>query len=238
MTTTLNSQLPGPSRCQVSGVGCQDQNSVCSSVKPEPLPLWRSPGAASRNPRLRKRSAGVLMALAMVACCLMGLPLTVRADEVSMAREHEVKAAFVYNFVKFVEWPASRLHETNSPLILGVVGKSPITAALEAAVLGRKINGRHLIVKGVETAEDAGTVHLLYFPASEDSRLGELLPALADSGVLAVGESAAFAKQGGIITFVLQDDKLRFEINMNSANRAGLKVSAQLQKLAKTIRKE
>jgi hypothetical protein len=212
------------------------------SVKSEANPrLCGERTAAESRPclvGLRQRIAGARIAFWLLACCLMGLPHTVRADDASIAKEHEVKAAFIYNFLKFVEWPASRFGETNAPLVIGVVGKSPIAAALESAVQNRKLNGRHLIVKTVETYEDARTAHLLFVPASEDNRLAELLPALADSGVLTVGESAAFAKQGGIINFVLQDGKLRFEINVGVVERAGLKISAQLQKLAKTVRKE
>jgi hypothetical protein len=190
-------------------------------------------------PTLQRRQslAGALIALAMAVGGLTG-PLGAAGADVPIVKEHEVKAAFAYNFLKFVEWPASRLQETNAPLVIGVVGNGPIRAALEDAVRNRQIHGRPLLVKAVETPEDARTAHLLFVTASEDKRLGDWLPALAGSGVLTVGESAAFAQQGGIITFVPEGDKLRFEINMDSAKRAGLNVSAQLQKLARAIRKE
>jgi hypothetical protein len=189
-----------------------------------------------RPPRERMPFAGRI-ALAMMAFCLMGVPRAGGADSLT-AKEQDVKAAFVYNFLKFVEWPANRFQETNAPIVIGVVGESPITAVLETAVQNHKINGRSLVVKVVETPEDARTTLLLFIPASEDKRLGDLLPALAGSGVLTVGESEAFAKHGGIINFVLPEDQVRFEINMTSAERAGLKISAQLQKLARTVRKE
>ena len=186
----------------------------------------------------------------MAVCCLMGplsavgrepplgaTPLSRGADVVN-AKEHEVKAAFLYNFLKFVEWPAARFQETNAPLVIGVVGTSPITAALEATVRNRTINGRPLVVKAVKTPEEARAVLSLFVPGSEDERLEAWLTSLNGSSVLTVGESAAFAKQGGIINFVLDGDKLRFEINMDVARRAGLKISAQLQKLARIRRKE
>jgi hypothetical protein len=155
-----------------------------------------------------------------------------------VARERDVKAAFVYNFLKFVEWPAGRFGEINSPIVIGLVGDDPIAGALEATVHGRAINGRPLILQRVATPEAARTAHLLFFCAAEDERLNELLPALAGSGVLTVGESEAFAQQAGIITFALQSDKLRFDINTDSAERAGLKISAQLLKLARTVQRK
>lgn len=216
MTSPLYSQMPGRSRWQ-------DQNGVLSP----PRPMQR-----------RQSRAGACIALALAtSCCLTGQPNAFGADSLRV-NPNDVKAAFVYNFLKFVEWPASRFGETNGPLVIGVVGQSPIMVELEAAVRLRTVNGRPLVVKAVKRPQDAGTVHLLFFPASEDIRLDDLLPTLAGSGVLTVGESAAFADQGGIINFVLKDGKLRFEINMDSAELAGLKVSAQLQKLAKTIRKK
>ena len=174
--------------------------------------------------------------LGMMACSLMSLPRAAGAEVVSF-QEHPVKAAFIYNFFKFVEWPASRFQETNSPFLIGVVGKGPITAALKAAVQDRKINGRDFIVQAVATPEEARAAHLLFVAAAEDKQLDKLLKALASSSVLTVGESEEFARQGGMICFVLENGKIRFEINMDSAQRAGVKISAQLQKLARTVRR-
>jgi hypothetical protein len=192
----------------------------------------------NRQKAVRRRAclAGALVALGRAIGGLSG-PLLAGGAGVPIAKEHEVKAAFVYNFFKFVEWPSGRVQETKAPFVIGVVGKGNITTGLESTVRERDINGHPLIVKTVETPEAARTVHLLFICAAEDNRLVELLPTLAGSGVLTVGESEAFAQQGGIITFVREGETLRFVINMDSAERAGLKISAQLQKLAKTIRR-
>ncbi len=154
------------------------------------------------------------------------------------AKEHQIKAAFVYNFLKFVEWPEAKLGDTNSALTIGVIGKGPMTAELQKTVKDRRINGRELVVKTIETPEAARTTHLLYVTASEDSRLSDWLAQIADASILTVGESEEFAKRGGIMTFVLEGDKLRFEINIDAAEAAKLRISAQLQKLAKTIRRK
>lgn len=225
--------MPGRSRCQASGVGCQDPNPGCSSLKPEHRSLKPRQGLVG----LRRCLAGALVALALAVCCVGEAPVAVGADVLS-APEHEAKAAFVCNFLKFVEWPEGRFPNPSAPLVLGVAGKGPIVTALERMTRERTINGHPLIVRTVETPEDARSVHLLFLHASEDKRLDALLPLLADSSVLTVGESRAFAQAKGIITFVPEGDRLRFEINMNSAERAGLRISAQLQKLATTVRRK
>jgi len=174
-------------------------------------------------------------ALAVLLFCLISA-WPVAAADTSGVKEHQVKAAFVYNFMKFVEWPASRLDNASSPLIIGVAGKGRMFATLEAAVKGRTINGRALIVKSLAAPEDARGMHALFVDASEDARVEAWLrTAAGSSGILTVGESEAFAKHGGMINFVLEGDKLHFEINADSADQAGLKISAQLLKLAKKV---
>lgn len=184
--------------------------------------------------KLKRTSLAILwLTLSLLLGAAAGLA---RASEIS--KESQIKAAFVYNFLKFVEWPADKLTNNDSALTIGVLGKGPITSELQKAVKDRRINGRELVVKTVETAEAARGLHLLFVTASEDNRLDSLLAQTADASVLTVGESEQFAKRGGIITFVLEGDKLRFEINIDAAEAANLKISAQFQKLAKTVRRK
>ena len=174
----------------------------------------------------------------LICLLLVGLGVLQSAGAVEVGKEHQLKAAFVYNFTKFVEWPLNRFPDTNSPIVIGVVGKATITAALESVVKDRKINGRDILVKTVETLEEARVAHLLFLPASEDKRLNDFLAPLATAGVLTVGESSAFTRERGMINFVLENDKVRFDFDMEAVDRAGIKISAQLQKLAKTIRRK
>jgi hypothetical protein len=152
-------------------------------------------------------------------------------------KEYRLKAAFLYNFTKFVEWPAPRFAETNSPIVIGVWGKDPFGPDLQQVIKDRSVNGRALVFKPVETAEEAKAVHLLFIPATEDSRVSGHLRALQGSSVLTVGETEAFGEAGGIIQFLREGDKVRFNINIGSAEQAQMKISAQLQKLAKTVRR-
>ena len=155
-----------------------------------------------------------------------------------MPKESQIKAAFIYNFTKFVEWPAARFSEPDSPIMIGVFGKSPVALQLPEAIKDRKVNGRGIVFKPIERIADAKSVHLLFVSAAADDQVIEVLNSMKGSSVLTIGESEAFAKAGGMINFVREGDKVRFEINADSAEQADLKISAQLQKLAKSVRRK
>ncbi len=174
------------------------------------------------------------MAASLVAgLCFAGHVL---AADVAVAKEHQLKAAFIYNFTKFVEWPPKNFPDPNSPIVIGVVGKCPVYDEITRVVKDRKLNGREFAVRIIDTPEAARSVNLLFFCASEDGRLAEFLSAPLGANILTVGESEQFARQGGVINFLMEGYKIRFDIDMLGAERAGLKVSAQLQKLARTVR--
>lgn len=182
--------------------------------------------AANRNtPTSRKVFCGWL---AVLACLLMG----VASGEDAVSKEYRLKAAFLYNFSKFVEWPARAFPGSDSPLVIGVFRANPFGGELQKTVGGRRINGRPIVVMMVPSAAAARQTHLLFVGAAYDSKLAELRQALKGSAVLTVGETEAFSKQGGMVTFKLQNDSLRFAINNAPAQQAGLKISAQLQRLA------
>jgi hypothetical protein len=179
-----------------------------------------------------------LAVTAWVAACLgifltAGLATLASADS-SVAKEYKVKAAFIYNFAKFVEWPAQKLAGDSAPIVIGVLGSNPFGDELENALKGRQVNGRPVVVRQFDNPEAAKAAHLLFVSLNDESKLRK---ALKEYGVLTVGQSELFARNGGIITFTFEDDKLRFEINIGAAEQAGLKISAQLQKLAKNVRK-
>ena len=152
----------------------------------------------------------------------------------AIPKEYKLKAAFIYNFAKFVEWPAAAFPDTASPIVIGVLGRNPFGDELLNAVKNRKINGRSIHIRQVSTAAEASRTQVLFVSAGEERNFGALKNSLG-AGVLSVGESAAFASQGGTINFSLVEDKLRFEINMAAAHRSQLKISAQLLKLATNL---
>ena len=168
----------------------------------------------------------------------LGLALTLglvngSVADPTVAKEYKVKAAFIYNFAKFVAWPAQKFADGNAPLVIGVLGPNPFGDELENALNGRQVNGRPVVVRQFDNPEAAKAAHLLFVSLNDEPRLRR---ALKEYGVLTVGQSELFARSGGMITFTFEDDKLRFEINVGAAEQAGLKISSQLQKLAKNVR--
>jgi hypothetical protein len=170
---------------------------------------------------------------------LLGLLLTVgpatsSSADSPVAKEYKVKAAFIYNFAKFVEWPPQKLANDSAPIVIGVLGANPFGDELENALKGRQINNRSVVVRQFDNLDAAKAANLLFVNLNDESKLRKVLK---EYGVLTVGQSESFARNGGMITFTFSDDKLRFEINIGAAEQAGLKISAQLQKLATTVRK-
>jgi hypothetical protein len=153
-------------------------------------------------------------------------------------REYEIKAAFIYNFTKFIEWPARSFPDAQSPFVIGVLGESPCAEALEQLVKDRKLNGRTIVVRRIAEAQALGRLQILFVGSAQEVEFETLLPTIATDPILTVGESPTFASMGGTINFVRQDDKVRLEINRRSAEQSGLKISAQLLKLATVVREE
>lgn len=151
--------------------------------------------------------------------------------------EYQVKAAFLFNFVKFVEWPAEAFADSNAPLVIGVLGDDPFGSALDQTISGKNINGRQLVIRRLKWGQDLRGCHVLFISSSERNRLSQIIQSLRGASVLTVGETGQFNQQGGIINFVLDASKVRFEINTGVAEQAHLKISSRLMSLAKNVRK-
>jgi hypothetical protein len=161
-----------------------------------------------------------------------------RGADADVPKEYQIKAAFLYNFTKFVEWPAQHFTTDSHPIVIGVLGRNPFGEELEKIIKGRRGNGREIAIAFVETSADAVSADLVFVCVGEESRFEAMNAALCQAQVLTVGESPRFAQAGGIITFLREADKVRFAINLESAGRAGLKVSAQLLKLATEVQRK
>ncbi len=149
--------------------------------------------------------------------------------------EYQLKAVFLYNFAKFVEWPAESFADAQSPIILGILGKDPFGATIDQIIKGKTVKDRELTIKRFETIEKLEACHILFISSSEEKRLAKILEILKDSSILTVGEMKQFARSGGMINFTVRESKIRFEINVDTAERAKLKISSKLLKLAKII---
>lgn len=175
----------------------------------------------------------------MLLCALLSAATTVStAAEEARISETQIKAAFIYNFTKFVEWPAEAFAGKTDPIVIGILGESPLTAVLTTIVENRKVNGRSILVTNVKTAADIERLQMLFVGEEQDEPFAELRSLVAGDAILTIGESTAFAAEDGAIVFVRANGKLRFEINMTAAERARLKISAELQKLATVVKRD
>lgn len=193
-------------------------------------PLHRPVDRASDS-RPRRRWAGWRIVLLFVL--FSGGTLCAEVN-----KEYQVKAAFLYNFAKFVDWPPGHFTDSERPIVIGIVGQDPFGEELQKIVRGRRVNGRALTIRSIGSVADARTADVIFIRAGAEQRLREMSAALLDAGVLTVGESDEFTAEGGMITFLLAGDKIRFAINLGPAERAGLKLSAQLLKLAADVRRK
>ena len=147
--------------------------------------------------------------------------------------EYQLKAAFLYHFAQFVEWPATSFTNANAPLVIGILGQNPFGGDLEKTINGKSINNRLVTVREIRSAAEAtNSCHLLFVCSSEQGRLPEVFTALGGANVLTVGETERFLDEGGIINFVREGAKIRFKVNEAGAKRAGLKISSKLLSLA------
>lgn len=149
-------------------------------------------------------------------------------------REYDVKAAFLYNFVKFVEWPASAFRDERSPITLCVYGTDPFGHSLDDVVRGETVGGRGLVVERPSHPGAAEGCHVLFLGAAERERAAEVLAAVGSRPVLTVGDFDGFLRAGGVINFVLDDGRVRFLINPDAAARGRLTISSKLLRLAKS----
>jgi YfiR/HmsC-like len=151
------------------------------------------------------------------------------------ATEHEVKAAFLFNFGKFVTWP-SEAFKRDGTLAIGVLGDDPIAEVLEHTVRDKQIQDRRIDIRRLRSAKEAGdSCQMVFIAAGERDRIGEILQVLGRSSVLTVSDMPDFVDRGGMISLLLDEKKVRFEVNLFAVEQAGLKMSSQLLKLARRV---
>jgi hypothetical protein len=151
--------------------------------------------------------------------------------------EYQVKAAFLYNFVKFVEWPPQTFKSPTDRIAICVLGQDPFGGALDDAVRGKTFDGRTFVVSRLGEARQAGGCQILFVSASESKRVPAILAELGANSILTVGETESFAAEGGVIDFRLEAGRVRFRVNVDAAEKARLKISSKLLSLAQLVKK-
>jgi hypothetical protein len=172
-----------------------------------------------------------------VTACLAAM-LSCGESLAQPASEYEVKAAFLYNFAKFVEWPAWTFEQTGGTVVLGVYGANPFGPTLERMARLQQVQGRTIVIKPVSSLKEMGFCHVLFVGSpGADGDWSQTIRAASGGSRLLVGDSDDFAQRGGGIGFFVQDRRVRFTVNLAATDRAGLKLSSKLLKIARVIRK-
>ncbi len=149
-------------------------------------------------------------------------------------QEYDVKAAFLFNFVKFVDWPEDVFQSSTSPFIISILGTDSFGKALDS-FKGKTINGRNLVIKRADSLNELERSHVIFICASERENLSQILGTAEKWHALTVGDTKGFIQSGGIINLVIIDGKIGFEINVAAAEKADLKISSKLLKLVKAL---
>ena len=182
----------------------------------------------------RPRHSIAILAVALVLQIFLAVPLPAQNEGLS---EYEVKARYLYSFPLFVEWPERAFRTPDSPFVLGIVGRDPFGATLDELASNRTLHGRKIVVRRLTRDQDLRQCQLLFISRSEREHVVAILAKLAGGSVLTVSEIDGFSSTGGIIGLVFDDDRVRFEINLDTAASAGLTISAKLSSLARTVRR-
>jgi len=190
----------------------------------------RHPGrnALNHTTSVRLRIIAVMGLVAVMLCP------SVRAQS-EQPGEYQLKAAFLFNFAKFVDWPPGTFATADSPFTICILGQDPFGHELEDSLRGKTIATRPILVRRCQSDAEARACQILFVSRSQNRQMPDILQGLRGINVLVVGESEGFAAGGGTIEFVLEQDHIRFRINPDAAARAGLTISSKLLALATIV---
>jgi len=185
----------------------------------------------------RRRSAARMLGMFLVAFFPF-VAVRLLGSEAKEFPEYQLKAAFLYNFAKFVTWPSNVFPNADTPLTIGIVGEDPFHETLRNLVADKRVGGRALAIKHFEPGDVIQECHLLFISRSEKERIPAILATLRGKSILTVSEIERFAQRGGMINLIMVGDRLRFEINPGVAEREGLKISSKLGILGIIVQSE
>ncbi len=200
-------------------------------------------------PHLETGKGKFLLVLVMLcAVCLVAYN-SYGQSESSKFKEYEVKAAFMYNFLKFTDFPSQKMAESNTEMIIGIIGKDPFGKAI-GVIKNKKVKGRKVVIKLFKSFEELKkedkpeflskigwikSCHLLFICSSEKKNFSEITDIVKNNNVLTVGEAKGFLEVGGVINFIMHENNVNFEINVIAAKKAKLQIRSQLLRLAEKV---
>lgn len=153
----------------------------------------------------------------------------------TVTQEYDLKAAFLFNFAQFVEWPAEVFVERGTPIVIGILGDDPFGRSLDAIVAGETIRNRPLVVRHYRAIEQVDTCHILFISSSETVKLEHVIKTLGRRSVLTVGETKDFTNRSGMIAFDVAQRRLRLRINLGAAHDARLTINSKLLRQAEIV---
>jgi hypothetical protein len=198
--------------------------------------------SGSRSVSLSKRGRAIRRAMGLasrlttlaIACTLLTSFLN---GQQSKPSEYQVKAVYLFNFGRFVDWSAILPAARDEAFAVCVIGQDPFGRTLDSTLAGELIDKRKVVAKRISRPQDAATCQVLFISSSEDSRLKDILPQFDKMKLLTVSDMPRFSVRGGMIQFVFDKDKIRFEVNLTNAERAGLNLSSELLKVAIAVKR-
>ena len=200
--------------------------------RPEPQARATAYGVCAGSAQRRAKSSALLCVAALFVAALSFADSGIAQAPVE---EYRVKAAFLFHFVQLVDWPPGTLGDQKNPLTVCTIGKDSFQGDLETTLQGKLIGTHPLHVEHLKPSQEIKNCRVVFISDSERVQVPVIIAALKDDAVLSVGESDDFIKQGGMIGFCLDNNKVRFEINVGAADRAKLKISSRLLLLAKNV---
>jgi hypothetical protein len=151
--------------------------------------------------------------------------------------EYQVKATYLFNFGRFVKWPATLSAGKGDSFPVCVLGQDPFGPILDSTLAGETLDGKPVVLRRISKPQEAGECRILFISSAEEKHLKEILVAVDESGVLTVSDMRDFTRRGGMIQFLLEGDRVRFEINLSSAETARLVLSSELLKVAASVKR-
>ena len=186
----------------------------------------------NNNVRASKALMGLIKKIILIVLVFISLPATVTADE--DLRVHRLKAAFIYNFTKFVMWPPQVSNSDAELFNICILGDDRLTVAANT-IQGKSVHGKYLHIKNILNTEGNGECDIIFLAVSDTERLQQRLESIKGTSILTIGDSSTFVDRGGMIGLFVKNNKVRFDINQLAANDSGLKINSRLLELANRV---
>jgi hypothetical protein len=183
-----------------------------------------------------KLPGGILLRVLLLTPVVYLLAAVSAAAAEESPTEYEVKAAYLYNFAKFVEWPKAVLPNASKEIVIGILGEDPFGKDIETVIGDKTVGDNKIVIKRSKEVDELKSSHILFISKSEKGRIVEILDSLKENPTLTVGDTEGFAETGGMVGFYFADKKIRFEVNNDVVKKAKLEISSKLLNLARIVK--